>query len=130
MPLLEHSLLQLWERRRGQTLTYQACQDIGRLTGALKRHADEVYESFTEDRDLVRKIFLRLTQRGESAEDIRRRAKRRDLLQLGESYARVLNRPVDARLLTASRDVTTDTETDEDDWVEVAHEALIAQLRS
>jgi hypothetical protein len=33
LPLLEHALLQLWERREGQTLTHKAYEDIGRLGG-------------------------------------------------------------------------------------------------
>ena len=44
LPLLEHALLQLWERRQGNTITHKAYNDIGRLSGALKNHADRVYD--------------------------------------------------------------------------------------
>src|SRR5262249_22594533 len=67
LPLLEHALLELWERRMSDTLTHKAYNEIGRLSGALTRQADRVYDSLAEgeERETARKIFLRLTQPGQ-----------------------------------------------------------------
>ncbi|HSS51576.1 MAG TPA: toll/interleukin-1 receptor domain-containing protein, partial [Thermoanaerobaculia bacterium] len=46
LPLLEHALLQLWQRRDGRQLTVAAYRDIGGVGGALQRHAEEVFQSF------------------------------------------------------------------------------------
>jgi hypothetical protein len=126
LPLLEHALEQLWERRSDQTLTHRAYNEIGRVSGAIKHQADEVYQRFDErEKELARKIFLRLTQPGEGTEDTRRRASKSEILALGgdrEMAERVLVRLADTRL------VTTGGETPgEDDVVEVAHEALIRE---
>ena len=42
LPLLEHALSQLWDRRKGCEITHNAYTEIGRLSGALKNHADRV----------------------------------------------------------------------------------------
>jgi Novel STAND NTPase 1 len=48
LPLLEHALLQLWERRQGNTITHKACNDIESLSGALKNHADRVHDELKD----------------------------------------------------------------------------------
>ena len=82
LPLLEHALSQLWERRKGNEITHEAYKEIGRLSGALKNHADRVLENLRLRRlqDIARRIFLDLTQLGERSEDTRRRVKKADLL--------------------------------------------------
>ena len=45
LPLLEHALLQIWQRREGgRRLTIVAYREIGGVAGALEKHAEEVYE--------------------------------------------------------------------------------------
>lgn len=132
LPLLEHALFQLWERRQGRTLTHKAYMDIGRLSGALRNYAEQVYENRLQgstDRELARRILLRLTQLGEGAQDTRRRERKVDLLALGDgeqSAARVLAVLSEARLISISGRVSSGTET-RDESVEVAHEALIRE---
>jgi hypothetical protein len=51
------------------------------LQGALENRANEVLARFTEpERELCRRIFLRLTQPGEGTEDTKRRASYRELV--------------------------------------------------
>jgi WD40 repeat protein len=124
LPLMEHALLELWERRRGTLLTLEAYRQIGGVEGALARRADEVYASLSpEEQSIARRVLLRLTQPGEGTEDTRRRASMTELAgRAGEREAveRVVGALTDARLLTAG----TDTRSNEQ-WVDVSHEALI-----
>jgi energy-coupling factor transporter ATP-binding protein EcfA2 len=45
LPLLEHALLELWERRRGVMLTLEGYRQAGGVHGALAQRADEIYHS-------------------------------------------------------------------------------------
>jgi WD40 repeat protein/tRNA A-37 threonylcarbamoyl transferase component Bud32 len=133
LPLLQHALLELWERRRGRLLTSSAYHASGGVVGAIAQRADSLYASFSpEEQAIVRRIMLRLTRPGEGTEDTRRRVTKRELLPgSGEQRAaveEVLRRLADARLVTTSRDMAGGEE-----MVDVAHEALIrgwARLQS
>jgi len=140
LPLLEHALSQLWDKRAGSEITHEAYKQIGRLSGALRNHADSVLKGLgQENRPLARKIFLSLTQLGEEAEDTRRRVKKADLIALGvgsDQTERVLKVLTDARLLTSTRAVDSSQEEPADpasesrkpdEILEVSHEALIRE---
>jgi WD40 repeat protein len=122
LPLLEHALLELWERRRGDMLTLQGYRRAGGVHGALAQRADETVNQLADDQQqIARRTLLRLTQPGEGAEDTRRRASRAELAPTAGagSFEVVLRRLVDARLLTIGRDETGA------EVIDVAHEALI-----
>ena len=123
-PLLEHALQELWQRRRGRTLTLAAYQAIGGVAGALAKSADETFAHLTpEQQAIARRALLRLTQPGEGTEDTRRRAELDELAARPEEQGevqRVVDALVTARLLTTSGDEQTGAQ-----WVDVAHEALI-----
>ena len=119
LPLLQQTLLMLWERRRGRKLTVQAYRDIGEIEGALEAHASQLYEErlrSDEERDLCRRVLLMLTTPGEWTEDTRRRVPRAQLGS-GEALDAVVQELVKGRLVTVS-----DTDPPQ---VEVTHEALI-----
>ncbi|HEV3162743.1 MAG TPA: TIR domain-containing protein [Isosphaeraceae bacterium] len=126
LPLLQYALLELWERREGRRLTLSAYKAIGELQGALENRANAILHSFTEpERELCRRIFLRLTQPGEGTEDTKRRASLRELLSSegdAKALSTVVNRLADARLITTEGD---DHQPAGEGYVEVAHEALI-----
>src|SRR4029077_9023816 len=66
LPLLQHALLELWNKREGRRLTVKGYQEIGRLEGALRSRADSTLDGFSQDeQELCRRTFLRLTQPGE-----------------------------------------------------------------
>ncbi|MDJ0837336.1 MAG: protein kinase [Acidobacteriota bacterium] len=125
LPLLEHALLELYHRRKGNLLTPAAYAEIGGIKGALARRAESEFGGLDERGQLtLRKMFtLCLVHPGEGAPDTRRRAHREELLAAGtdrETAATLLHRWMELRLLTGYRDETRNL-----DLVDVAHEALI-----
>jgi hypothetical protein len=106
LPLLEHALFELWERRRGRMLTLEAYRDSGGVEGAIAQRADEIYNQFTDDQKaIVRRIMLRLTTPGEGTEDTRRRATMSELIsspEESETVESVVRALADAHLLTTS----------------------------
>lgn len=123
LPLLQHVLLVLWGHPDGMTL--EAHSKIGRLEGALARHADQIIDSLQVSEDVVRRIFRRLTSPGKGTEDTRRRAPRSELITMSTNandVDRLLQRLAryDARLLVLDTEASVG-----DTIVEVAHEALI-----
>ncbi|HWO25675.1 MAG TPA: CHAT domain-containing protein [Kofleriaceae bacterium] len=129
LPLLQETLVQLWDRRQGERLTladYQALGDRDRsgLAVALSRRADAVLRDLSRPQEaMARRILLRLISFGEGCSDTRRqqpRAKLRAADDAVDGFDFVLQRLIDARLLTA----------DEDDdggeaRVDLAHEVMI-----
>ena len=124
LPLLEHALRELWERRQGRRLTVAAYRDIGGVAGAIARRAETEFDKLTPAQQAVaRRILLRLVQLGEGTEDTRRRARLSELLtdnEQGEVIGDVVQKFAAARLLTTGRDSTSAEE-----QLDVAHEALI-----
>ncbi len=128
LALLEHALGQMWEKCGGSgcTLTNRAYAEIGRLRGALGRHADEVYTGLGDEQQkrLAKKVFLELVHLGEggNVQDTRRRLPKADLLALGaaEEVELLLERLASSRLISTGRE-------GEQVFVEVSHEALIRE---
>jgi len=124
LPLLEHALLELWDRRRGGMLTLEAYQDSGGVAGALAKRADGILAAFDPgEQQVARRVLLRLTQPGEGSEDTRRRAPMSELFTLRADHGAVetvVSELAAARLLTAGGG-----DAPSDQLVEVSHEALI-----
>ncbi|MFE7439675.1 XRE family transcriptional regulator [Streptomyces chartreusis] len=119
LPLLSHALLEIWRRRRGNTLTLEAFEAVGGLEGSLARTAENFYGQLdAEQREMAQRVFVRLTALGEGTQDTRRPARLEELEGLAEQthggMAAVLDRAARARLLTLDHE-----------RVELAHEALI-----
>ena len=123
LPLLQHTLLELWERREGRRLTFAAYREIGGIQGAIAHRAESVYAGFdAAQQAITRRVMLRLTQPGEGTEDTRRRATLAELLPAEGGAAdvqAVVRELADARLLTTGKDELGG------EIVDVAHEALI-----
>ncbi|MDJ0837790.1 MAG: protein kinase [Acidobacteriota bacterium] len=125
LPLMEHALLELYERRNGGLLTLQAYEEIGGIEGALARRAEAEYGQLDDTgRETLRKMFtLCLIHPGEGVEDTRRRATREELTAVGTTPSLVdnlLERWVQARLLTSAGDNERGRV-----MIDVAHETLI-----
>ena len=124
LPLMEHLLMEVWQRRRGRTLTLEGYAASGGVEGALARRANAIYGAMSPERQAVaRRVLLRLTQPGEGTEDTRRRAERRELIiRPGEEdeVDAVIASLAEARLLTTGVDEAT-----REPVVNVTHEALI-----
>lgn len=121
LPLLQYSLTELFERREGNMLTLGAYQDIGGISGAAAKRADELYSSLDVTKQkATRQIFLRLVALGDGIEDTRRRVRRSELGIQGDILQDILNLFGKYRLLTFDHEPSTRAPT-----VEIAHEALI-----
>ncbi|GIK39293.1 MAG: hypothetical protein BroJett011_31260 [Chloroflexota bacterium] len=120
LPLLSHALLETWRRRQGHLLTLAGYAESGGVRGAIAKTAESVFGRLTpEQQAIARRIFLRLTELGEGAQDTRRRANLAELSPRPEEET--VTEPV-LKVLADARLVTTAEET-----VEVAHEALIRE---
>ncbi|MFI6504702.1 hypothetical protein [Nonomuraea typhae] len=114
LPLVSHVMLETWRRRRGNTLTLAGYEAAGGIDDAVANSAERVYTQLIPvQREIARRMLLRLVTPGEDAPDTRRRVRRH---QLGDApgTGEVLERLVAARLLVLDRDS-----------VEISHEALI-----
>jgi WD40 repeat protein/serine/threonine protein kinase len=123
LPLLQYALTELFERRDGRWLTVESYKNIGGVSGALAKRADDLYNELDDvGKKAARQLFLRLVTLGEGTEDTRRRVRQTELMALQGSAAmqRVLELFGKYRLLTFDRDPVTRVPT-----IELAHEALI-----
>jgi WD40 repeat protein len=133
LPLLQHALREMWERRRGSELTHEAYAEIGGVKGALAHRADEVLARLEESGDgaVVRHLMLEMTRLGEGTEDTKQPALLGQLDTPDYSLPRlhrVAAALADARLVTTDVDETVAPDDDRpaaDTRVEPAHEALI-----
>ncbi|HEX2118321.1 MAG TPA: TIR domain-containing protein, partial [Acidimicrobiales bacterium] len=124
LPLLQHVLLELWQRRRGRMLTLEAYVAAGRLEGALAKRANTVYQALPPvQQEIARRVLLRLVQPGEGTEDTRRRATLDELVSISEdrgAVERVVESLAQERLVTFGQDEATGKRV-----VDITHEALI-----
>lgn len=124
LPLLQHTLYELWYKQEKATLTHTAYQEIGGVKGAIAKRAEEEYLALShEQQQVAKRVLLRLVQPGEGSEDTRRRASLSELYteqQNKEAVDTVIKRLTDTRLVTSNIDETNNTE-----QLDVAHEALI-----
>ncbi|MBP5973335.1 tetratricopeptide repeat protein [Brasilonema sp. CT11] len=117
LPLLEFALTQLWKERKGKQLTHAAYQHIGKVQGALARHADQNYGKLSAaQKEQARRIFIQLVHPGEGTQDTRRVATK---AELGEERWKLVTQLADDRLVVTSQNAANQ------ETVEVVHEALI-----
>ena len=124
MPLLQHALWELWNRRHGRNLRASEYRAFGGVKHAITSTAEKVYADCSKlEQDQLRDIFLRLTRldEGDEGRDTRRRVPLGDLIPFGHDAASIillLDNLANVRLIvkTVNEDKTE---------VEVAHEALI-----
>jgi WD40 repeat protein len=122
LALLEHALDQLWRNRRvdnGAWITHEAFDRLGRLSGALRHHANDAMQRLPDEeaRTLARGFFVEFVQLGDGTEDTRRRVAIQDLLATADDREKaqlVLAQLASERLITTGKE-----------YAEVAHEALI-----
>lgn len=124
LPLLEDTLLELWQRREGRKLTHAGYQAIGKVCGALERRAEEAFARCSDaEQRILRRIFLRLVQSIEGGGLARRRVTLKELMpadgdgkQVGELVHHLAG--PHTRLLTLQAQANIE-------YVDIAHEALI-----
>ena len=117
LALVSHALLETWRHSPPGRMTLTAYQEAGGIPHAIASTADQVYASCDDaQRQILRRIFLRLVAPGEGSPDARRRVAPGELVVGTDpgTAAMLVERLARARL------VTTD-----DGSVQLAHEALI-----
>jgi WD40 repeat protein len=124
LPLLQFTLLKLWDNRERNRVTWETYKRLGGGRQALARSADEFYEQLIpEEQVTVKRILLRMVRPTEGLEVTSNRIQRKTLYQAGEArdrVDRVLDKLIQARLIRLSEGNTPD-----DAQIEVAHEALV-----
>jgi len=124
MPLLEHLLQEMWNRRHGRWLRASEYRALGGIRKAIAHTADGLYHELDDTgKNQMRNIFLRLIRLGEDTgsdqeyRDTRQRVLLKDLVPVDgdkEDVRKIVHQLADAKLL-----MTDDKE------VEVSHESLI-----
>ncbi|MBI5931898.1 MAG: protein kinase [Chloroflexi bacterium] len=124
LPLLQYTLTELFDLRKGNSLTFADYQSLGGIRAILAKRADAIYQNLgAEEQKLARQLFLRLVTLGEGVEDTRRRVLQTDLPTInGVTMQGVIDKFTNYRLLTLDFDPGTRIPT-----VEVAHESLIRE---
>lgn len=113
LPLLSHALVETWLRREASVLTVAGYEEVGGLTGAIARTAEQLFSDLSPtQRDACRSALLRLVELGPDGQPLRRYVKA-SVLNDDPGRAAVVARLVRARLLSAS-----------DDAIAVTHELL------
>jgi WD40 repeat protein len=134
MPLLQHVLRQLYERRHGRWLRVETYKALGRVQGAITKTAERVWDELDDEgRTLLTSVMLTLTEIRESGGGEVRCLRRRvplELLYATRAGSRTLtvDRSAVQRLverLTAERLVVKRHDEQLGHVVEVAHEALL-----
>lgn len=125
LPLLQHTLKQLWERCEDRRLSISAYKELGRIEGALDRTAEQVYRSLgDEEREVCRRVLLDLVYRVEESH-VSRRVDFDELVagRDADRVERVIARLTDehARLLTAESEAARPRHR----LVGISHEALL-----
>lgn len=126
LPLLQYTLTELFDGRRGDRLTHDAYVQLGGVSGALVKRAEGLLASLGSDADEVtRQVFLRLVTVTDGGEDTRRRVLQSEIegLDVDRQLLRsVLDTFGRHRLLSFDRDAVTRSPT-----VEISHEALLTE---
>lgn len=124
LPLLQFTLLKLWEHRQRNYITWEAYRRLGGGRLALANSADAFYQGLIpEEQVTTRRILLRMVRAGDGLEITSNRVRLETLHSAGEAQDRVdrvLDKLVQARLVRVTQgDIASDTQ------VEIAHEALV-----
>ena len=115
LPLVSHALLETWRHSPSGRLTLSAYQEAGGVPHAIAATAERVYAGCGQsDRDVLRRIFLRLVAISDGAPDARRAIPPDELAADPGDKADLIETLVRTRLVTI-----------DDGSVQLAHEALI-----
>lgn len=124
LPLLQFTLLKLWERRDRNRVTWETYRKLGGGRQALANAAGEFYDSLIpEEQVTARRILLKMVKPGEGLEVTSKRVRRDSLYQKAEAndrIDRVLDKLIRARLVRVTQGAV-----EGEAQLEIAHEALV-----
>jgi Novel STAND NTPase 1 len=108
---MEYALAELFERRDGRVLSLDAYREIGGVSGALGRRAEELFAELDDDgKEAAHQLFLCLVALGGGTEDTRRRVFRSEVSSLDvnqQAMAAVIDPFGASRQLSFDRDTKT-----------------------
>jgi WD40 repeat protein len=126
LPLLQFTLLKLWQSRQRNRITREVYRAVGNPRQALERSAESFYRKLIpEEQSTLKNILLAMVRPGEGREVTSSRIPRRRVYETGEDTDRVehvLLRLIDEGLVKQSPGTAPG---DADAQIEVAHEALV-----
>ena len=130
LPLLEHTLAELWKQRTEAGLKARQYIRWGGIRGSLQTRANAVFHQLNpEQKRAAQHIFLALTQFGDGVtEDSRRRVFKPDLITPEfppDLIETVLQRLVNEKLVVTSQWAPPGTGLGEEMVVDVIHESLV-----
>ncbi|MBL1129478.1 MAG: hypothetical protein D8M54_13340 [Chloroflexi bacterium] len=124
LPLLQFTLLKLWEKRERNRVTWQAYTELGGGRDALANSADRLYNNLNPaEQRIARRILLKMVRPTQGLDVVRNRIQRQQLYEPTLGQARVdyvVSHFARERLIRL-----TPGETPETDQLEIAHEALV-----
>jgi hypothetical protein len=124
LPLLQFTLLKLWEKRNHDKVTWETYRQLDGGRKALAITADEFYKNLIPEEQLtMRRILLRLVRPTAGLEVTSKRILKQELFLQGEAkdrVSRVLEKLHQEHLIRFTED-----DNPNDIQVEIAHEALI-----
>ncbi|MGI9602939.1 MAG: protein kinase domain-containing protein [Acidimicrobiales bacterium] len=113
LPLVAHSLMETWLRRRGNELTLGGYEAAGGVAGAIAQSTETTFARLDPAAaETSSHLFLRLVNPGDDNVITRRRLSRDDI---DEQERTVIDEWAQARLLTV-----------DEDGIEITHEAMLA----
>ena len=138
LPILQHALMrtwQHWEEHRGDRpmLDLQDYEDIGTMSEALSRDADEAYAEIGGERGrrIAETLFKRLTERGPDTRETRRPTRLDELCAVTRASATEVTDVID-RFRNPARSFLmppSDLPLRDDSIVDISHESLIRKWR-
>ena len=127
LPVLQHTLMRTWQLSlTSGSLQLTDYERVGRMSGALDQHADELYEALSSDRQATAKrVFQRLSEKETAGRDIRRQTGFAELREVTRASAEELSgvlRHFEAFLASSGR-----APFEEGSTIDITHEALIRE---
>lgn len=134
LPILQHALMRTWDywninRRNGNPIDLDDYVNIGSLSDALSRHADEAYDSLPDDhhRVLAKEIFQSLTEKGRDNREVRRPTTVASIAAAAEAPIAEIITVIDYFRQPGRSFFTTPANADlsADSVIDISHESLI-----
>ncbi|PKV84380.1 signal transduction histidine kinase [Streptomyces sp. TLI_146] len=118
LPLLEFALTELWPMQRERRISFDSYHGLGGVSGALNRHAEQVYRFLTQtlDEARIRRVLLSMIRARGGAASAVRVAARREHLGADWYVAQLMADPERRLVVLGPEGPGT---------AEIAHEALI-----
>lgn len=122
LPLLQYTLMALWEQQRDGWLTHEGYEAIGGGVGVIGQRAEAAYAALDEaGRETARRIFPRLIRYADGTAETRRRAAIDDLVTTRTSRSQV---EAVIQALAGARLLITAMDPEGRGTVELAHDVL------